>query len=113
MKRKIIKYDGCLFSNHDLLEEYIVNEIGDIHKFNNGDPANSAEFDECYKDVEEIEVEWHYTGKHAEVSANIKPILDEIDIVIHTTLKAEHLNRLIKDLQIAVNRIDGKEFYGN
>lgn len=112
MKKTIHKYDGKLFQDESLLQDYIVAEIGDMHKFNNGNPENSVEFAERRAEVEEVEVDWKCYGKNADVALNIQPILDEIDIVIHTTLNTKHLNRLIADLQIAVNRIKGKEFYG-
>lgn len=85
MGRKLIyKHDGWLFAN----------------------------LEEEWTDYEEIEVDWKVQGQNSDVAQTINPILNHIDVVIHTTLDTKELNECIKLLQIAVNRIHKDGFYG-
>ena len=111
IKKTIYEYDGQEFVDYDELEEYVANLTGGA--YNNADPYDTPAFYEAMEEVERREVEWHDSGYHEEISNAIKPILNSIEIEVHTTLDKSNLNKLIKHLQIAVNRIDGKGFYGN
>lgn len=110
-KKTIYEYNGAEFADYDELEEYIANLTGS--EYNNADPFDTPAFYEAMEQVERREVEWHNGGYHEEVDSVIKLILNSIEIEVHTTLDKQHLNNLIKQLQIAVNRIDEKGFYGN
>ena len=111
IKKTIYEYNGQEFADYDELEEYVANLTGGA--YNNADPYDTPAFYEAMEEVERREVEWHDSGYHEEISNAIKPILNSIEIEVHTTLDKSNLNKLIKHLQIAVNRIDGKGFYGN
>ncbi len=110
-KKTFYEYNGAEFADYDELEEYIANLTGS--EYNNADPFDTPAFYEAMEQVERREVEWHNGGYHEEVNSVIKLILNSIEIEVHTTLDKQHLNNLIKQLQIAVNRIDEKGFYGN
>ena len=110
-KKTIYEYDGQEFIDYDELEEYVANLTGS--EYNNADPYDTPAFYQAMEEVERREVEWHINGYHEEVSNAIKPILNSIEIEVRTTLDKNNLNKLIKQLQIAVNRIDKKGFYGN
>ena len=56
--------------------------------------------------VKEIEVEWEIGGHNGDFVDAIKPILSTINVIAHTSLDKEHLNNLIKELQIKVNWIE-------
>jgi hypothetical protein len=109
-KKTIYEYDGQEFVDYDELEEYVANLTGG--EYNNADPYDTPSFYEAMEEVERREVEWHINGYHEEISNAIKPILNSIEIEVHTTLNKINLNKLIKELQIAVNRINKKGFYG-
>ena len=109
-KKTIYEYNGAEFADYDELEEYIANLTGS--EYNNADPFDTPAFYEAMEEVERREVDWHNGGYHEEVNSVIKPILNSIEIEVHTTLDKSNLNKLIKHLQIAVNRIDKKGFYG-
>ena len=111
MIKTIYEYNGQEFADYDELEEYVANLTGGA--YNNADPYDTPAFYEAMEEVELREVEWHDSGYHEEISNAIKPILNSIEIEVHTTLDKSNLNKLIKHLQIAVNRIDEKGFYGN
>jgi len=110
MKKTIYEYDGQEFADYDELEEYIANLTGG--EYNNADPYDTPAFYEAMDEVERREVEWYKNGYHEEISNAIKPILNSIEIEVHTTLDKSNLNKLIKHLQIAINRIDTNGFYG-
>ena len=109
-KKTIYEYNGQEFVDYDELEEYIANLTGS--EYNNADPYDTPAFYEAMEEVEIREVEWHINGYHEEISNAIKSILNSIEIEVHTTLDKRHLNNLIKQLQIAVNRIHKDGFYG-
>ena len=109
-KKTIYEYDGQEFIDYDELEEYVANLTGS--EYNNADPYDTPAFYEAMEQVESREVEWRTNGYHEEVNSVIKPILNSIEIEVHTTLDKSNLNKLIKELQIAVNRINEKGFYG-
>ena len=110
IKKTIYEYNGVEFADYDELEEYVANKTGE--QYNNADPFDTPAFYEAMEEVERKEVEWHTNGYHEEVNSVIKPILNSIEIEVHTTLDKQHLNKLIKQLQIAVNRIHKDGFYG-
>ena len=83
-RKRIYKHDGWLFAN----------------------------LEEEWTDYEEIEVDWKVQGQNSDVAQTINPILNHIDVIIHTTLDTKELNDCIKLLQIAVNRINKDGFYG-
>ena len=109
-KKTIYEYDGQEFVDYDELEEYVANKTGE--QYNNADPYDTPAFYEAMEQVERKEVEWHNGGYHEEVNSVIKPILNSIEIEVHTTLDTKELNDCIKLLQIAVNRINKDGFYG-
>ena len=109
-KKTIYEYDGVEFADYDELEEYIANLTGS--EYNNADPFDTPAFYEAMEQVERREVDWHNGGYHEEISNAIKPILNSIEIEVHTTLDKSNLNKLIKHLQIAINRIHKDGFYG-
>ena len=109
-KRTIYEYDGYLFDDYDELEEYIANLTGG--EYNNADPYDTPAFYEAMEQVERKEVDWRLSGSSAELVNAITPILSTIQVIAHTTMDKQYLNNLIKHLQIAVNRIDTKGFYG-
>ena len=104
MKKTIYEYDGYLFSDNDELEEYVANKTGG--QYNNADPYNTPAFYEEMSNVKEIEVEWEMGGSHEDFVDAIKPILSTINVLAHTSLDKQHLNNLIKELQIKVNWIE-------
>ena len=109
-KRSIYEYDGYLFDDYDELEEYVANLTGG--EYNNADPFDTPAFYEEMSSVKEIEVEWEIGGHNGDFVDAVKPILSTINVLAHTTMDKQYLNNLIKFLQIAVNRIDTKGFYG-
>jgi hypothetical protein len=111
MIKTIYEYDNRYFDDESDVSEYIANKIGG--NYNNIDPESTAEFQSEWEEVECKDLEWKSRGQNGEVYEVIEPILNDIRIIAHTTLNKVELNRLIKFLQIAVNRIDEKGFYGN
>ena len=103
-KRSIYEYDGYLFDEHDELEEYVANKTGE--QYNNADPFDTPAFYDEMSNVKEIEVEWEIGGHNGDFVDAIKPILSTINVLAHTTLDKQHLNNLIKELQIKVNWIE-------
>ncbi len=101
-KKTIYEYDGYLFTDYDLLEEYIANLTGG--EYNNADPYDTPAFYEAMEEVERKEVEWIVSGSNGFFIDAITPILSTINVLAHTTRNKQHLNNLIKDLQIMVNR---------
>jgi len=110
IKKTIYEYDGQEFVDYDELEEYIANLTGS--EYNNADPFDTPAFYEAMEEVESREVEWHNGGYHEEVNSVIKPILNSIEIEVHTTLDKQHLNNLIKQRQIVFTRVHKDGFYG-
>lgn len=109
-KKTIYEYDGYLFEDYDLLEEYVANLTGG--EYNNADPYDTPAFYEAMEEVERKEVDWRLSGSSGELVNAITPILSTIQVIAHTTMDKQYLNNLIKELQIAVNRIDTNGFYG-
>ena len=109
-KKTIYEYDGYLFEDYDLLDEYVANLTGG--EYNNADPYDTPAFYEAMEQVERKEVDWRLSGSSSELVNAITPILSTIQVIAHTTMDKQYLNNLIKELQIAVNRIDTNGFYG-
>ena len=110
MKKTIYEYNGAEFADYDELEEYIANLTGG--EYNNADPYDTPAFYEAMEQVIEREVEYKLSGRGAELVNAITPILSTIQVIAHTTMNKQYLNNLIKHLQIAINRINEKGFYG-
>lgn len=102
MIKRIYEYDGYLFDDYDELEEYIANLTGG--EYNNADPYDTPSFYEEISKVEQREVEYKSSGSNGDFIDAITPILSTINVLAHTTRNKQHLNNLIKDLQIMVNR---------
>ncbi len=100
--KTIYEHDGYLFEDYDLLEEYVANLTGG--EYNNADPYDTPAFYEEISKVEQIEVEYKSSGSNGDFIDAITPILSTISVLAHTTRNKQHLNNLIKDLQIMVNR---------
>ena len=109
-KKTIYEYDGQEFVDYDELEEYIANLTGS--EYNNADPYDTPAFYEAMEEVERKEVDWRLSGSSADFVNAITPILSTIQVIAHTTMDKQYLNNLIKHLQIAINRINTKGFYG-
>jgi len=101
-KKTIYEYDGQEFIDYDELEEYVANLTGS--EYNNADPYDTPAFYEAMDEVERREVEWRVSGSNGDFIDAIAPILSTINVLAHTTRNKQHLNNLIKDLQIMVNR---------
>lgn len=113
MRKTIFKYDGFLFEGEESVNEYIVKKIGG--KFNNIDVESTSDFaDEWRENVAEkghlVRAKKDYY--HEEVQDAILPILNTLKILSQTTLDKAYMKGLVKSLEIAINRIGEKGFYG-
>ena len=104
--------DGYKFASMDDVDEYIAKKIGGVEHYKEVD-TDYGEFIDEYHKVKSDYVEWETTGQHGEFALAIEPLLSTINVIAHTTLNKINLNKLIKELQIAVNRINEKGFYGS
>ena len=111
MKTKTIyEYDGELFDDPQDVDEYIADKIGG--NYNNIDPMDTPKFLDEVDNIETTEREWHTDSSTNEISATVQRLFKEYEIIVRTTKDKKHLNAIIKNLQIATNRIDVEGFYG-
>lgn len=108
---EIFEYNGYSFTYMDDVIGYMINRIA--YKVLPGMNEDALYGDEYYKNVKHSSMEWKQDGQHGKVAFVIEPILSTIKVLIHTTLDKERMNELIKELQNAVDHIDGKGYYGN
>ena len=111
MEKIIYDFNGLLFDDDDKLNAYI-SKIVNRHGFDIKSAEASATFNEIKKDVVSHTEEWITQSYHGKIQEAIEPLLKTIDIIIHTSLDKTRLKELLKDLQIAINRINIGGFYG-
>lgn len=108
--KTIYEYDGELFDDPQDVNEYIADKIGG--NYNNIDPMDTPEFLDEVDNIETTEREWHTDSCTNEISATVQRLFKEYEIIVRTTKDKKHLSAIIKNLQIATNRIDVEGFYG-
>ena len=98
------------FDDPQDVDEYIADKIGG--NYNNIDPMDTPKFLDEVDNIETTEREWHTDSSTNEISATVQRLFKEYEIIVRTTKDKKHLNAIIKNLQIATNRIDVEGFYG-
>lgn len=105
-KLTLYRYDGLLFVLYDEACEHAERKIAG--NYNNIDPTTTTAYEDECKEIEEIEVDFE---RYTDFTYDVDLLLHQINLVCRTTKDKDYLNRLIKELQIMVNRIGDKNFY--